>query len=127
MSPRAQRIAAGLAGFTAVAIGAFAAHGLKGHLSASALLTFQTGVHYHLAHALVLLALSLAPTTRWLRAASVAFSAGIVLFSGSLYVLALSGLSWLGAVTPFGGIALLAGWVFVLLSAAQLTVLQARK
>lgn len=113
MKRRAQLITAGLAGFTAVACGAFAAHALKAQLSAAALQTFQTGTHYHLLHAAVLLALALAPPTPALKRASFCFAAGIVLFSGSLYALALTGAPWLGPITPLGGVMFLLGWAFV--------------
>ena len=102
-----------LAAFLAVALGAFAAHGLKARLDASMLATFETGVRYHMYHALALLAVGWA-AMRWPGAAVNAsgwlFLAGIVLFSGSLYALSLTGVRWLGAITPFGGLAFLAGW-----------------
>jgi|SRR6267378_3649051 len=83
-----------LSAFIAVALGAFAAHGLKSRLDPAMLETFETGVRYHMVHALALLAI-----------------AGTVLFSGSLYALSLSGVRWLGAITPLGGAAFLAGWL----------------
>jgi uncharacterized membrane protein YgdD (TMEM256/DUF423 family) len=86
--------------------GAFAAHGLKAHLSADALSVFETGAHYHMYHAL---AMALAAQMAARRAAW-AFLAGILLFSGSLYLLALTGITVLGAVTPFGGLCFIAGW-----------------
>ncbi|MBW8906729.1 MAG: DUF423 domain-containing protein [Betaproteobacteria bacterium] len=102
-----------LAAFAAVALGAFAAHGLKARLDAMMLATFETGVRYHLYHALGLLAVAWA-ATRWpgvaVNASGWLFIAGIVLFSGSLYALSLTGVRWLGAITPFGGLAFLAGW-----------------
>ena len=103
-----------LAAFLAVALGAFAAHGLKARLDASMLAAFETGVRYHMYHALALLAVGWA-AMRWPGAAVNAsgwlFLAGIVLFSGSLYALSLTGARWLGAITPFGGIAFLGGWL----------------
>jgi uncharacterized membrane protein YgdD (TMEM256/DUF423 family) len=103
-----------LAALIAVALGAFAAHGLKARLDATMLATFETGVRYHMYHALALLAVAWA-AARWSGAAVNAsgwlFVAGIVLFSGSLYVLSLTGIRWLGAITPFGGIAFLGGWL----------------
>jgi uncharacterized membrane protein YgdD (TMEM256/DUF423 family) len=103
-----------LAALLAVALGAFAAHGLKTRLDATTLSTFETGVRYHMYHALALLAVGWA-ATRWPGAAVNAsgwlFVAGIVLFSGSLYALSLTGVRWLGAITPIGGLAFLAGWV----------------
>ena len=97
----------------AVALGAFGAHALKTRLDAGLLATFEVGVRYQMAHALALLAVAWA-CTRWPGGAVTAsgwlFVAGTVLFSGSLYVLALTGVRWLGAVTPLGGVAWLAAW-----------------
>lgn len=99
--------------FIAVALGAFAAHGLKARLGADLLATFEVGVRYHMFHALALLAVAWA-CTRWPGAPVVAagwlFVAGTLLFSGSLYALALTGLRGLGIIAPLGGLALLAGW-----------------
>lgn len=96
-----------------VAAGAFGAHGLKSRLTPEMLAVFETGVRYQLVHALALLAVAWA-CTRWPgRAASAAgflFLSGIVVFSGSLYLLALTGVRSFGAVTPIGGVAFLAGW-----------------
>ena len=97
----------------AVALGAFAAHGLKARLAPEALATFEVGVRYHMYHALALLATAWAASRfagTAVAAAGWLFVAGTLLFSGSLYLLALSGEKWLGAVTPFGGLAFLAGW-----------------
>ena len=100
--------------FIAVALGAFAAHGLKARLGADLLATFETGVRYQMFHALGLLAVAWA-CTRWpgalVQASGWLFVAGTVLFSGSLYALALSGVRGLGLITPFGGLAFLAGWL----------------
>jgi uncharacterized membrane protein YgdD (TMEM256/DUF423 family) len=100
--------------FVAVALGAFAAHGLRARLGADLLATFEVGVRYQMFHALALLAVAWAHA-RWPGAFVVAagwlFVAGTLLFSGSLYVLALSGVRWLGAITPLGGLAFLAGWL----------------
>ena len=102
-----------LAGLLAVAFGAFGAHALKARLTPEMLAVYQTGVLYHLVHALALLAvgilLRLEPRPGLLLAAS-AFSVGMFLFSGSLYALALTEARWLGVVTPVGGVALLVGW-----------------
>lgn len=96
-----------------VAAGAFAAHGLKGRLSADDLDIWQTGARYHIYHALGLLAVAYA-STRWnaglVAAAGWLFVAGIVLFSGSLYLLAVTDTKVLGAITPLGGLCFLAGW-----------------
>jgi uncharacterized membrane protein YgdD (TMEM256/DUF423 family) len=100
-------------GLLAVAFGAFAAHGLKGILSEGLLAVFQTGVEYQAMHALALLAVGLLGEHGRhprLRLAGWAFATGILLFSGSLYLLALTDARWLGAVTPFGGTAFLVGW-----------------
>jgi len=103
-----------LCGFLGVALGAFGAHALNAQLSADMLATFEVGVRYQMYHAFALLATGWA-YTRWPWKAVIAggclFVLGIVLFSGSLYVLSLSGVRMFGAVTPFGGVALLAGWV----------------
>lgn len=110
-------VAARLA-FVAVALGAFGAHGLARVFEASPELeaTYRTAVQYHMVHALGLLAVAWA-MTRWpdplLSWAGYCFIAGIVLFSGSLYLLVVTGLRWLGAVTPLGGVAFLAGWALL--------------
>jgi uncharacterized membrane protein YgdD (TMEM256/DUF423 family) len=103
-----------ISAFLAVALGAFGAHALKNSLSPEMLATFEVGVRYQMYHALALLAVAWT-CTRWpgatVNASGWLFAAGTVLFSGSLYVLALSGVRWLGAITPLGGIAFLAGWL----------------
>lgn len=103
-----------LSGFLSVGLGAFAAHALKGRVGAEALATFELGVRYQMYHALALLAVGWA-LTRWpgpaLAASGWLFVAGTVLFSGTLYALGLGAPRWLGAVTPVGGVALLAGWL----------------
>jgi len=113
---------AALNGFLAVTLGAFAAHGLRSRLSPELLDTFQTGVQYHMYHALALFGVGLLmlhfPAQTLLRYSAVAFVLGMLLFSGSLYVLSLSGIRWLGAITPLGGAGFLAGWG--LLAAAML-------
>jgi uncharacterized membrane protein YgdD (TMEM256/DUF423 family) len=108
-----------LAGVTGVGLGAFGAHGLRGRLSPDMLAVFETGVRYHMYHALALLATAALIgriDSRLLPAAAWCFTAGIVLFSGSLYALALTGVSMLGAITPLGGIAFLAGWACLLVA-----------
>ena len=102
-----------VAGFLAVAFGAFGAHALRARLSPEMLAVFETGARYQMYHALaiVLVALILGRLDGWLvRTAGWMFTAGIVLFSGSLYALALTGVTTLGAVTPLGGLAFLVGW-----------------
>jgi uncharacterized membrane protein YgdD (TMEM256/DUF423 family) len=112
-----------LAAFIGVALGAFGAHGLRSRLSAEMLAVFETGVRYQMYHALAILivALAAARLDGWLiRAAGWLFTGGIVVFSGSLYALALSGVTILGAVTPIGGLAFLGGWACLILAALAL-------
>lgn len=101
----------------AVAAGAFAAHGLKSRLSPHYLEVFQTGAQYHFYHALALLVLGLAvqqfPEQALLKWVGYLFILGILLFSGSLYVLAISGITWLGAITPVGGLAFIVAWAMM--------------
>lgn len=111
-------------GFTGVALGAFAAHGLKNRLTPEYLAIFHTGVTYHLVHALALLGVALLATQipgRLITWAGASFAIGILLFSGSLYLLTLTGVSKLGIVTPFGGLAFLVGWVCLGLAAWRLS------
>jgi uncharacterized membrane protein YgdD (TMEM256/DUF423 family) len=109
-----------MSAFIAVGAGAFGAHALKARLPADLLAVFDTAARYQLTHALALLAVAWA-CTRWpatpVRWASWAFVLGTVLFSGSLYVMALTGVRTLGAVTPFGGLAFLLGWAVLAWSA----------
>lgn len=100
--------------FFSVVLGAFGAHALKDVFNAHAREMWQTAVHYHMFHALALLLAGLLQLARpqvAMRWPGWCFTAGIILFSGSLYLLALTGKSWLGAVTPFGGLAFLMGWL----------------
>ena len=105
---------ASLSGFTGVALGAFAAHGLRGKLSENMLSVFQTGVSYQLWHTMALIGVALlllrGPDSALLKTSGVLFAVGIVLFSGSLYLLALSGLGKLGMITPLGGVTWLVAW-----------------
>jgi uncharacterized membrane protein YgdD (TMEM256/DUF423 family) len=98
----------------AVAAGAFGAHALKSRLSTDMLAVFEVGARYQMYHALALIACAWA-LTKWpgalVSAAGWLFISGTLLFSGSLYVLSLTGPRWLGAITPLGGVALLAGWL----------------
>jgi uncharacterized membrane protein YgdD (TMEM256/DUF423 family) len=115
-------------GFTGVGLGAFAAHALKSRLSPEYLAVFQTAVHYQMLHALALLALALLVRQlpgRLLLAAGSLFTLGVVLFSGSLYALTLSGISALGMITPMGGLAFLAGWLCLGVHAWRLNSVQA--
>jgi len=102
-----------VAAFLAVILGAFGAHALRGRLSPEMLAVFQTGVQYHVYHALALILVSaiMGRMSGWLiQTAGWCFVAGIVLFSGSLYLLAATGVTILGAITPIGGLAFLIGW-----------------
>jgi uncharacterized membrane protein YgdD (TMEM256/DUF423 family) len=115
MNARSCLLAAALALAAAVALGAFGAHALKGRLGAEMLATYQTAVQYHFWHALGLLGVGVLmmrspgdPVLRWVAWLLVA---GLLLFSGSLYLLALTGAAWLGAVTPLGGVAFIGAWL----------------
>ena len=99
--------------FLAVALGAFGAHGLEGRVSPNDLAVFETGARYQMYHALALLLLALLSPglpEKLVRISGLAFILGILLFSGSLYLLVLTGVRGLGAVTPFGGVSFLVGW-----------------
>ena len=115
---------ASILGGLSVAGGAFGAHALKAQLSEKALATFELGTRYQMYHSLALLLVGLLwlqiPTNGWLNYASWAFILGIVIFSGSLYGLSLSGIKILGAVTPIGGVALIVGWAMVAIAAFSL-------
>ena len=118
-------VIAAVNGFLAVASGAFAAHGLSTRIDAHALQIFETGARYHMYHALAMGLAALAArgaAAQSAQAAAAFFLAGIVLFSGSLYLLALTGMRQLGFVTPFGGLAFLVGWALLAFAAARLTV-----
>jgi uncharacterized membrane protein YgdD (TMEM256/DUF423 family) len=107
---------AALNGALAVACGAFAAHGLQGRIDAHALSVFETGARYHMYHALAIGLAALAmrgAAAQSAHYAAIFFLAGILLFSGSLYVLALSGVRGVAFATPFGGVAFLIGWVLL--------------
>ena len=112
-------LAGALAGLVGVGFGAFGAHGLRGRLSAEMLAVFETGVRYQMYHALALMALAALSDRlngRLIEAAGWLFVAGIVVFSGRLYVLAVTGVTVLGAITPIGGVAFLAGWACLVLA-----------
>ncbi len=117
---RGAALAGALFGFSGVAAGAFGAHGLKAVLDADALAIFETAARYQMLHALALLASAWA-SQQWpgraARASTWLFGVGIILFSGSLYLLSLSGIRILGAITPVGGALLLAGWLALAWSA----------
>ncbi len=106
-----------LSGFLAVAAGAFGAHALRARLAPEMIDVFQTGVTYEMYHALALVAVGIllarfsSEGSVWLSSAGWLFIAGSILFSGSLYLLAVTGTTWLGAITPLGGVAFLLGWL----------------
>src|SRR3989304_6387959 len=107
-------VAGAVGGFLSIALGAFGAHALKEHLSPEMLQIFETGVRYQMYHSLALFVVAWAADkyiSGLFSKAGWLFIVGIVIFSGSLYVLTLTGIRWFGAVTPVGGVALLAGWV----------------
>lgn len=107
-----------------VALGAFGAHILRDRIDARSMEIFQTGAHYQGYHALALLILGVAlvarPELSKLRTAGWLFVAGTVIFSGSLYALSTTGVKWLGAITPIGGVCFLSGWLILLVVAASL-------
>jgi uncharacterized membrane protein YgdD (TMEM256/DUF423 family) len=107
---------AATSGVLAVALGAFGAHGLRGRISAEQAAAWATASQYHLLHSVVLLALALfaVSTGRPIRCSATLFSAGITLFSGSIYLLVLTEQRWLGPITPLGGLCLIAGWISLL-------------
>lgn len=105
-----------LAGFIGVALGAFGAHALRGRLSPESLDVFETGVRYHMYHAFAILIVAVALArfdVSAVRAAGWLFTIGIVIFSGSLYALSLTGIRTFGAVTPIGGLAFLTAWALL--------------
>lgn len=115
---------AGILGVTGVAAGAFGAHGLRGVVEPAQLDVWKTAAQYQLFHAMALLALGLAETSSvsgvlpvWLRRASYFWAGGVVLFSGSLYLLVLASLPVVGVITPIGGVLLMLGWLCVLMAA----------
>jgi uncharacterized membrane protein YgdD (TMEM256/DUF423 family) len=107
--------------FLAVALGAFGAHALKSSLPPDLMAVFHTGNQYHFYHALGLLAVGFAEGlfrgSRLIRLSGMFILAGLILFSGSLYVLSLTGQRWIGMITPFGGAAFLAGWLLLAIGA----------
>jgi uncharacterized membrane protein YgdD (TMEM256/DUF423 family) len=114
--------AAAVMGALAVLCGAFAAHGLSARLDENARSVFETGARYHMYHALAMgiAAFAMRGRGRTLaRSAAILFLTGILLFSGSLYLLALTGMNALGFVTPLGGIAFIAGWILLALAALK--------
>jgi uncharacterized membrane protein YgdD (TMEM256/DUF423 family) len=106
-----------------VAIGAFGAHGLRNTVAPDMLANYETGARYHLFHALAIFAAAFVasryPDSALGGVAGWLFAAGILLFSGSLYVMALTGMRWLGAITPIGGVAFIAGWICLVVAAVR--------
>lgn len=116
-------IAGALFGFTGVALGAFGAHGLRTVVSSDIMAAFETGVRYQMYHMFALFAAALLfdrADAKKLRAAGISFIAGIILFSGSLYAMTFTGIRIFGAITPFGGIGFLSGWIFLLLAVIKI-------
>ncbi|HET9679182.1 MAG TPA: DUF423 domain-containing protein [Gammaproteobacteria bacterium] len=127
MSAKFCLLAASLMGASGVLLGAFGAHALQARLSSTALGIWETAVLYHFIHALALLGVGVwlmqAPAPllpSLLKWAAVLFLVGIVIFSGSLYLLALTNIRWLGAITPLGGLMFIAGWVLLAIEAWRL-------
>ena len=121
MTPRFALVTAALMMALAVALGAFGAHALRARIAPELVAVWQTGVTYHAWHAIALLVVGVlrmhATDRRAWRIAGALFVAGVVLFSGSLYALALGAPAWFGLVTPFGGVAFIGGWLCVSLGA----------
>ena len=119
MNAKTVLIVAGVFALLSVAIGAFGAHGLEGTLSANGRLqTFETGVKYQFYHTLALLLLGvlmLSLNSTYFNYAAFCYITGMIIFSGSLYILSITNITWLGAITPIGGLFLITGWVFLIL------------
>jgi len=116
-------ITAGVSGFLAVALGAFGAHALKESLSPAAMEVYQTAVQYQMFHTTVLLIIGLLtikfPSSKTLHWSGFLMIAGIVLFSGSLYGMSISGISWLGLITPIGGVLMIISWLLLVFAARK--------
>ena len=122
-TPKLFLVLGALAAMLAVVLGAFGAHALRARLAPDLLAIYQTGIQYHFWHALGLLLIGVVaihlPASATLKWAGWVMLAGIVLFSGSLYVLALTGVRWLGAITPFGGAAFILSWLLFAIAVAR--------
>ena len=118
-------IAGAINGFLSVALGAFGAHLLEGRVADKYLATWETAVQYQMFHALALVAIGILMSSKvlgpvsQLNTAGYLILAGIIIFSGSLYVLSLTGISILGAITPIGGVAFLIGWIMLIVAAVK--------
>jgi len=124
LNARSGLFLAGISGFFAVALGAFGAHGLKSVLSETLMQVYHTAVLYHFIHTLALFGIALwmtLSTHALLKWAATAMLGGIVLFSGSLYLLAVTGVGILGVITPIGGVAFLMGWALIAIAALKNT------
>ncbi|WP_345224926.1 DUF423 domain-containing protein [Hymenobacter koreensis] len=126
MSTRIILLIAAISGAVGVSLGAFGAHALRAHLEATGRLdTFETAVRYQFYHTLALLALGILylvrPDASSLGTIGWLWTGGILIFSGSLYLLCFTGMRWLGAVTPIGGVLLIAGWVLLAVAVVRLT------
>lgn len=124
MSARISLVAAALLGFFAVALGAFGAHGLKSVLEPAMMQVWQTAVLYHLVHSVALLAVAiwhLQQPSVWLARAALMLLIGTLLFSGSLYLMALTGVRILGMITPLGGVSWLIGWSMLMVAGLKTT------
>lgn len=113
-------IISAVSGFSAVAIGAFGAHGLKEKLTAEMLEVYKTGVLYHLIHSVVLLSLALTDKIRT-QLTSAFFLLGIILFSFSLYIYSTIGIKFFAMITPFGGVSFLVGWILIIISSIKMS------
>jgi len=115
-------ILAGLLGFLGVLAGTFGAHGLKGRIEPAMIETFEVGVRYHLVHAVALLVVALMAQQKisaCMKVAGWGFTIGIIIFSGTLYLLAVTGMKWLGAITPLGGVGFMVGWIALLVAGVR--------
>lgn len=123
MTAKTVLIIGGILGVLSVGIGAFGAHGLEATLTANARLdTFETAVKYQFYHTLALILLGILMLnieSNYFSYAGISFVAGIVIFSGSLYTLSLTNVTWLGAITPLGGLAFILGWIFMILGISK--------
>lgn len=125
MMERVFVLSAAVLGFLGVAAGAFGAHGLQDRISAEMLAIWNTAAHYQLIHAVALLGVAWATSrfaTRWATVAGWLFLVGVMIFSGSLYLLAITSLRWLGAITPIGGVAFLLGWLALAIAAVKTSI-----